>query len=139
MSLIAKSRAGRAYTRRMLIAMTFYMLALLVAVSRFKHTMPSHATAVFLSILPSIPILAVIVIVGMYLREERDEFQRQMLVQALLWGMGGTLAITSVWGFLENFHQARHLPSFYVFMIFWLIVGAAGFGLRLYYRGGADA
>ena len=138
MSLIAKSKAGRAYTRRLLTAMIFYLIALSFAVSRFKHAMPSHATAVFLSILPALPIVAVIVVVGLYLREETDEFQRALLTEALLWGMGGTLAITSIWGFLENFHQAQHFPAFYTFVLFWLFVGLAGCIQRLRYRVASD-
>jgi hypothetical protein len=138
MSLIAKSAAGRAYTRRILSAMGLYVVFLVIAVKRLAQPAPSHATAVFLSLLPAIPIVAVIVIVGLYLRDETDEFQRALLTEALLWGMGATLAVTSIWGFLENFHQARHFPAFYTFMIFWLFVGLAGIVQRLRYRVASD-
>ena len=138
MSIIPKSAAARAYTRRLAFAMTLYTVFLLLAVHRLKHAQPSHAMAIFLSVLPSLPILAVLAIVGVYLREEKDEFQRELLIQAMLWGMGGTLAFTSVWGFLENFNQAPHFPAFYVFVIFWGVVGVAGCVQRVIYRGGGD-
>ena len=138
MQCFPKSAAGRAYTRRLIITMAFYMLFLTIAVHRLKQPAPSHATAIFLSLLPAIPIVGVIVIVGLYLRDENDEFQRALLTESLLWGMGGTLAVTSAWGFLENFHQARHFPAFYTFILFWLFVALAGFVQRLRYRVGAD-
>ena len=64
MSMISKSVAGRAYTRRIAFAMTLYVLFLFVAVHRLKHAQTSHLIAILLSILPSLPILAVLALVG---------------------------------------------------------------------------
>jgi len=63
------------------------------------------------------------VVVGLYLAEEKDEFQRTVLIQSMLWGMGATLAVTSVWGFLENFVQVAHFDLYLVFPLFCFFVG----------------
>ena len=130
--------AKRNYTRRLTIALASYMASLLACLYLLRHLNPSHTVTIILALIPSIPIIAVIAIVGLYLKEETDEFQRDMLVQSLLWGMGCTLAATSVWGFLEMFSHAPHLPQFYVFVIFWSFVGFSGGAIRLRYRSSVD-
>ena len=52
--------------------------------------------------------------------------------------MGGTLATTSVCGFLEMFarvHFTSHYgsPLFWVFPLFWICTGIASIGLRVRY------
>jgi hypothetical protein len=61
--------------------------------------------------------------VGVFLEEEKDEFQRNLMVQALLGGIGGTLVATTVWGNLEAFVHVPHLQSIWIYPIFWLFVG----------------
>jgi len=70
----------------------------------------------------------------MYLAEEKDEFQRTVLVQSMLWGIGATLAVTSVWGLLENFVSVPHLDLFLVYPLFWAIVGMSAPVLKARYR-----
>jgi uncharacterized membrane protein len=130
----SKTKAQRRYLIRMAIAMGTY-IALLVStidILRFHH--PARTLTILLSILPSLPIIAVIAIVGLYLKEETDEFQRALTQQSLLWGIGITLAVTSVWGFLEMFSHVRHLPPIYVFTIFGLAVAICSIVQRRQYR-----
>jgi len=49
---------------------------------------------------------------GLYLAEETDEFQKNLAVQSMVWGIGATLSVTVTWGFLENFVQLRHMDLF---------------------------
>src|ERR1700751_5148924 len=103
MNCLQTNPATRQYLRRFGLAMSAYIaLLLIVATSfhRFHHTGP---VAYFLAVLPAMAIIAQIVPVGLYLAEEKDEFQRNLFVQALLWGLGGVLAVTSVLGMLESF------------------------------------
>ena len=46
---------------------------------------------------------------GRFLAAEKDEFQRNVLIQCLLGGIGGTLTTTTIWGYLEDFAHAPHL------------------------------
>ena len=73
--------------------------------------------------LPALPILWVLIETGRYLAVEKDEFQRNLLVQCMLGGIGGTLATTTAWGYLEAFAHLPHLQTMWIFPIFWLFVG----------------
>lgn len=59
---------------------------------------------------------------GVYLTEETDEFQRNLLVQSLLGGIGGILALETVWGNLEDLAHAPHLDLIWVYPLFYLFV-----------------
>jgi hypothetical protein len=77
------------------------------------------------AVLPALPILWVLIETGRYLAVEKDEFQRNLLVQCLLGGIGGTLAVTTVWGYMEDFARAPRLDLVWVYPIFWLCVALA--------------
>jgi hypothetical protein len=94
------------------------------------HGIPAYLAAV----LPALPILWLLVEMGRYLALETDEFQRNLLVQCLLGGTGGTLATTTVWGYLEDFAHAPHLDLVWVYPIFWLFVVVSYPLVRLRYR-----
>jgi hypothetical protein len=126
--------AVRRYVWRFSGAMVLYTLFLILAVWEFKHRNPTGVLAYLLAVLPSLPIIGGLVVVGLYLAEEKDEFQRTVLVQSMLWGIGATLAVTSVWGFLENFVQVVHFDLYLVFPLFWFFVGIFSPVLKARYR-----
>ena len=132
------SPAVRRYNRRMFLAAGSYMVTLVFTILIIKHLHPSHAIAIVLGIIPAIPIAAIVAIVGFYLKEESDEFQRELLIQALLWASACTLVTTSTWGLLEMYANVSPLPSFYVFVLYWFFFGIATIPLRLRYRTGSD-
>lgn len=133
MTCLPKTAAARRYTRRLLLTMVAYALLLIVVVFAFKHYHPTGALAYMLALLPAIPIIGVMAVVGLYLAEEKDEFQRNLLIQTMLWAIGATLATTSIWGFLEEFVNIPHLQPYLVFTLFWMFVGfAAPFISRRY-------
>jgi hypothetical protein len=80
------------------------------------------AIAYLIALLPALPILWTLVATGAYLAEETDEFLRTKLVQSLLGGIGGTLAMTTVWAYLEDFARAPRLDLIWVYPIFWMFV-----------------
>jgi hypothetical protein len=73
------------------------------------------------AILPALSLVASIAIVGFYIVEESDEFERSALMQSMLWGVGVALAIGSVWGSLEGFANAPHRSAFYAYLSFWIV------------------
>jgi hypothetical protein len=115
--------ATRRYMVRVAVVMTLYVAFLFLAVWTFKHTHPAGILAWLLAILPSLPIIGCLVIIGVYLTEEKDEFQRMVLIQSMLWSIGTTLSITTVWGFLENFLHVWHFDLYLVFPLFWFLAG----------------
>jgi hypothetical protein len=122
------------YNSRFIGMMLVYVFILLLTVWIFKHHPPSGFLAYLLAILPSLPLIAGLVVVGEYLAEEKDEFQRTVFVQAMLWSIGATLSVTSVWGFLENFNRAPHMDLYMVYPLFWAFVGVSVPLLKARYR-----
>ncbi len=109
------------------------VLAVAVALLfRFLHL--HGAPAYVAAVLPALPILWVLVETGRFLAVEKDEFQRNLLVQCLLGGTGGTLATTTIWGYLEDFARAPHLDLVWVYPIFWLFVCVSYPVVRLRYK-----
>jgi len=128
------SAAYRRYYRRFILTTLAYVPFVLLAVWEFKHGHPAGVGAYVLAILPALPILGALVIAGMYLSEETDEFQRAILTQAMLYGIGLTLAVTTVWGFLENFELVPRMDLFLVFPLFSFLVGIASPVVKARYR-----
>jgi hypothetical protein len=126
--------AVRRYLLRFFTAIGAYVAILVSVILYLVRFHPSGPVVYFLAALPALPIIGIIIVVALYLAEEKDEFQRTVLERSLLWGIGGTLATTSVWGFLEMYSNVQHISSFYVFPLFWAFVGIAGVALRLHYR-----
>jgi uncharacterized YccA/Bax inhibitor family protein len=114
--------------------MLLYAVFLFSAVWAFVHHHPTGPVAWLLAILPALAIIGQIAAFGFYLREEKDEFQVALGVQSMLWGIGGTLAVTVTWGFLENFLQLRHLDLIWIYPIFCALSGIAYGLLQLRYK-----
>jgi xanthosine utilization system XapX-like protein len=135
---MSKSPALRRYLKRLAIASATYVLTVFLAMHVFHHGRMSLLPAIALALFPSIPIVAIIAIVGFYLKEEKDEFQRELYIKSLLWGTGATLAITSFWSFLHLFARVPPVDGFHVFLLFWIFVGLSSYPLRRYYGGSGE-
>jgi hypothetical protein len=117
------SPAVRRYVKRFIPGMLLYAAVLVGSIFAIKRLHPEGPLLWALAVAPALPILAVIAIMGLYVAEETDEFLRMMAVQAMLWGIGITLAAATVWGFLENAELVPHVSSFLIFPIFCAAMG----------------
>jgi Kef-type K+ transport system membrane component KefB len=122
------------YVARMFVAALFCLAFSFIAAFGVRHLHATGATATLLAILPALPIVGALVVTGAYLNEEKDEFQRNLFVQAILGGIAATLSLTTVWGYLEDFAQAPHLRLAWVYPLFWIFVMAAFPFVWLRYR-----
>jgi hypothetical protein len=105
--------------------MLLYIAFLVLAVWIFVHYHPAGPLAWLLAFLPALGIIAQIAAFGMYLSEEKDEFMRNLQIQALLWGIGATLSVTVTWGFLESFVHLRHMDLILVYPLYCVLSGLA--------------
>jgi hypothetical protein len=100
----------------------------------YRHLHMTGVWACLLAVVFALPGVAVIVIFGFYLKEEQDEFQRDLWVQALVWGIGAAVTVTSFWGTLVEFEVVKGLKLMFVFPLFVLITCIARLVLRMRYR-----
>jgi hypothetical protein len=129
-----KSKARRRYISRLLPTMVLYILFLFIAQWTFHHLHPTGIVAYLLAVLPALPLVGSLAIVGLYVAEESDEFERAIIVQSMLWGLGGALSVGTVWGCLEDFANAPHISIFYVYVFFWIFMGLSQPFIRMRYR-----
>lgn len=135
-----RNPAQRRYVARFLPAMLAYVAVLMACTWATKAYHAKGGLLFLLSLLPALPLLAVIAVMGLYLAEEQDEFIRTRLVTAMIGGIGILLAITTVWGFLEQGGVIAHFPTFLAFPIWCASFGLAQCAIslrdRLAARGG---
>ncbi len=100
----------------------------------YYHLHPAGSLAVLCAAVQSSPIIAFILILGLYLAEEKDEFQKSVLAQSMLWAIGATLAVTTFWGSMEKFSQAPHMDIAWVQFLFCAVMIVAIAANRWRYR-----
>ena len=103
--------------------MILYVVAILSVTTIFVLNRVYGTEAYFLAILPALPLLGVIAAFGMYLTEEPDEFVRTVMVHCSLWATGILLALSTIWGFLENYTNDAHVPMYLAFSFWWAAFG----------------
>lgn len=120
--------------RMLFIGMPLLVANIAMASWGFGYGHLTGALAYLPAILFALLGVAFIVIFGLYLKEEQDEFQRAIWVQSLLWGIGATLTIITFWGSLVEFELVKGLKLMFVFPLFMLITCVARLVLRMRYR-----
>ncbi len=129
-----KNEAQRRYVIRSWVSAGPVVLLAIGAKFAFRDWNISGPVTYLIAVLPALPIVWMLIATGAYLAEEKDEFQRTVLVQCLPAGIGGTLAITTVWAYLEDFVHAPRLDLILIFPMFWLIAGASYPVVKARYR-----
>ena len=115
--------ARRHFIVRMLVSAIFSLAFSTIASLTLRFGHPHGVAVYFVAVLPAFPIMGALVVTGLYLAEEKDEFQRQLLVESVLGGIAITLAGTTVWGYLESFVHAPPLQAIWIYPIFWVAAG----------------
>lgn len=113
-SSVAKKR----YERDILRLMAAYAVVLICSEWFVKHDGHEHFYLYFWSVIPALPILGVLARMGRYLQEEKDEYQRWVVMQSILVGAGVLLATLVVNDFLRVFANAAALPPFVSYILF---------------------
>jgi hypothetical protein len=95
---------------------------------------PTGLLAVVCVMLFNLPFLALIAVYFLYFKEERDEFQTRLLSSSMLWGIGVTLLVTTLWGAMEQFRLVPVMPVSWVLFLFMFFYVVALMVLRWRYR-----
>jgi len=116
------TKAARRYMER-LGAIGLLYLGTVWVITRYVHEHhPTGAKLFMLAAVPAFDVIAMIVVVGLYLREEVDEFKRYQLVVAILWAVGFTLALMAFIDFLRSYQSIAAPPPFFEFTVFWIVM-----------------
>ncbi|MGA7685861.1 MAG: hypothetical protein WCC32_13590 [Terriglobales bacterium] len=130
--------AGRRYRRRVLTAMSLYMVILFSCLKLVK-TAPMHGWLLYLvALLPAVPVIAVLASLGRYLQEETDEYLRMLATRSLLVGSGALLGTIVVNDFLRLIAHSAALSPFVCFAVFFVAFGLAQMVQDMVSRGGND-
>jgi hypothetical protein len=96
------SPASRRFLWRFIATTLAYAVLLGLATWLARHFGPSPLALVGLSILPSVAIAGSLIVTGMYLVEETDEYVRRRQAIAMLVSVGVLLTLSTALGFLQQ-------------------------------------
>jgi hypothetical protein len=96
--------------RFLFVIVPLYVLVVMMyfSLSHF-HLHPTRIWAVLCAAVLSSPGIGFIFCIGLYLSEEKDEFQRALLVQSILWALGVTICVALFWFALGTFIQVPRM------------------------------
>jgi len=134
----SETKAARVYQTRMVSTMLIYLVMVFGAARIVRHGHPEGWRLYFWALAPAVPILIVLVYLGIYLRDETDEFVRMMAMRSLLVATAMLLATVTLNDFLRAFTPVKALPPFTGFALFFFSFGIAQGVQRLMNRGGGD-
>ncbi|HET6262075.1 MAG TPA: hypothetical protein VFG99_07530 [Chloroflexia bacterium] len=120
-------KAGRAYLAQFVGAMIAYVIVLTASVLTLRsYPDPDAAWRIPVALLPVVPAILLMMAFVRYMRGI-DELQRQIQLEALALGFGGTAVLTFGYGFL----QGVGLPLLNWTFVFPLMVGLWGIGVAI--------
>ena len=118
------TRAYKTYQRDSMAFGIVYALLVFLSAWCVKHHVPEgRSWMYFWSLLPTVPLVAMVARMAKYLNEETDEFQRLMTMQSLLMGTAALLITLLVNDFLRAFAKASPLDPFVAFVVFSVAMG----------------
>lgn len=124
------SPAMRRYNKGVILTMSGYLLAVF-GTSMYVHDHhPDGPMLYILSAIPSFCILCLLIVVVIYLRDEKDEYVRMLTVRSLLAGTFIVLALGAFTDFLRAYGHLPGLPPFAEWIAFWLSFGGAQYFQR---------
>ena len=130
---ISPDAAQRRQKLQVLVAMSLYVLLLLVCVHFLKHGAPSQPLRITLALIPTLPVIWVMWSLYVFL-EHADELQRRVHLTSLSMAAGVTAFLTLTYGFLEEFAGFPHVPLWWTFVVIDLVWGATSCVLWCRYK-----
>ena len=129
--MFGHSPALRRYNARILVLSLLYTACLFAAVYLFKHQHVAGPLAWAAALAPALAVIGFFVTIGRYLVEERDEYLRDQMVRQALIATGIAMAVTTAWGFLENFGLVPHIYAYCAAIVWFAGLGVGGCVNRL--------
>ncbi len=113
------SSAGHRYLRRGGGALLAHVLTVVPAAIWAGRSSPPHGPLIWpITLASGLAVLAAVVATHHYLKEETDRLQRAIQIEALIWAIGVTFGVATVWGLLEPLARVPAVPSYCAFAVF---------------------
>jgi hypothetical protein len=122
--------AKRRYVRSFWSSIAAYVALVFAVPTLLRHYDIVGPLLWLLAVLPALPLLFVIYVMGRYLIET-DEYERMIQTRRMLAALGAMLAVCTVYGFAETFARAPHLELFLVFPMFCFFWGLSCIFIRI--------
>ena len=119
-----KCAATRKLRKSIFLGVVLYEVGFMATVYGIHRLHPAGSVLAALAALTTLPVLLMFAFFGRYLREERDEYKRDLAVRCVLWGTAGALSVQFFASFLRIFDWKGQLPpftEFWVFVVFMLV------------------
>jgi hypothetical protein len=120
-----KSPATRAYQKRSFSVLASYFVIFTGTFLFVERVHPTGWELYVCAALPFLPLLTVFIFTAAYLKAERDEFKRELMMRCLLWGAGASLSVNVFAGFLRIFGWQGQTPPFMELFAFCIAAIAA--------------
>lgn len=118
-----RTEAAKRYQRRFAIVTTAYV-ALVAGNSVLTNQVdPAPLVSGVMAVLSALPIAGMLVVLGLYLREESDEFLRNRIITSMLVATGVLLSLTSVIGMLQFAFLVGPVKAFLAFPVWCAVWG----------------
>ncbi|RSY83876.1 hypothetical protein DAH66_12130 [Sphingomonas koreensis] len=120
-----RTEAAKRYQRRFAVVTALY-IALVAGNTALTHlTDPTPFAAGAMAILTALPIAAMLALLGIYLREETDEFVRDRTIMSMLIATGVLLSVASIIGMLQFEDLVGTVKVFMAFPLWCAVWGIA--------------
>lgn len=113
---------GRSYARGTMLTMGLYVLGILAAALAVRSGNVHGVALIALALVPGFAIVGQIGVTLNYLLKA-DEFLKALTARRLIIASMGTLAIFTVWGFLETFAGVEGPAAWAAYCIMWGLYG----------------
>ena len=113
--------AAKAYTFRTVFFMLGYVVALVLAVGGALDTIGGVSGWVLAAAVAA-PVAGQIWATLVFIRDS-DEFVAGVTAKRFILAAGMTFALSVFWGFAEKFAEAPHIQGWWVYVVFWALMG----------------
>ena len=121
---LSPDKAKKHHQRQVVVAMAVYCVAL-IASGHYLNLNPPQGLKLLLAVLPTLPVIWVMLSVIRYL-SQTDELQRRVHLESLAIAAGVTALLTLTYGFLEAFAGLPHIEAWWTFVVIDLVWAGTG-------------
>lgn len=119
----SRTPAQSRHNRRVLVAAICYCLTLVPVVYAVRNGLVAQPWRMILALLPALPVVGFFASYARYLADEKDEYQRTLVVRQILGATTVAMTCAVVWGFLSDLGGAPPIATYWIAFV-WVFAQA---------------